>query len=248
MFSSKTTKFHKQVWVIMLFSLFFSSPSFSQPPNKSERVPWKPPLKGEAPAFRNTDWRPSYHVPKGWRPRYFHYETRYRLVETSYFGPVIETFADGTASWISRPLNHKFDKTSPSCINWVWSADKLPTITKSETTFEGDDYALRVYVFGRLENGKSYGFTYVWSQEHKKGDIWKSPYSDNKIMSLRSGENLTDELIYESRNLTKDIKQALGAIPVTIAGIAIMTDSDASNTLAKARISPISVGACRLIS
>jgi len=237
-----------QVFLIFVSYLFLSHSAFAQPPKKSERVQWQPPQPGQVPAFRKTNWRPGYHVPKGWRARYFHYETRYQIVKTSYFGSILETFADGTASWITRPLKHKFDKASPSCINWAWSADTLPAIKAPEATYEGDDYALRLYVFGRLKNGKQYGFSYVWSQEHKKGEIWKSPYSDNKIMSLRSGENHIGGLIYESRNLTKDLQLALGAPPETITGIAIMTDSDASNSVAKARISPVEIGTCMLVS
>ncbi|GAB5456048.1 MAG: hypothetical protein Hens2KO_22770 [Henriciella sp.] len=159
-------------------------------------------------------------------------------------GPVIETYADGTASWISRRFHHLFKPDESTCINWAWSADKLPDLKAPETTMQGDDFAIRLYVFGRTATGARYGFNYVWTNEQDPGSIWTSPFSKNRLMALQKGPNTTGAMINESRDLIADLEAATGMTPSTINSIAIMTDSEGSDSVAAARITEVLIGPC----
>lgn len=214
--------------------------ALAEPPPRGERAPNVDPAPGERPAFARSGWRPGYAIPPGWRPRYMYYESRYRVLD----GSVIEATSDGTASWISRPLAHRFDDKTKACLNWDWSADKLPVLAAKEETREGDDFAIRLYVFGKLKSGKNYGFNYVWSVQHEPGAVWTSPFSSNRVMALRKGLNRSGKLLAESRNVAADLKKALGGQPATIESVAVMADSDSGGSVTAARISEITLGKC----
>ena len=227
------------------FGLSMTGLCRAEPPPRDQRAPFTEGSRNSPPAFLQTDWRPGYAVPEPWRPRYYYYETRYRQIDTP-IGPVIETYSDGTASWILRPFKHVFDSEESTCINWMWSADTLPTLTAPETTKAGDDFAIRLYVFGWTVSGKRYGFNYVWTTEQDPGSIWKSPYSSNKLMALQKGANRSGEMIAESRDLDADLKAATGDSPRTVEAIAIMTDTEGSSSVAAARISEVLIGTCQM--
>lgn len=227
----------------LLVGLEAIEPAISEPPPRSERAPFTLGSRDKPPAFWESGWRPGYEIPPSWRPRYFYYETRYQTVNTV-LGPVIETYADGTASWISRRFDHTFDPDEQTCINWAWSADRLPDLKASETTMSGDDFAIRLYVFGQAKSGEAYGFNYVWSTQQDPGSIWTSPFSDNRLMALRRGPNTTGDMVSESRDLAADLEAATGIVPSTIHAIAIMTDSEGSDSVAAARITEVVIGPC----
>lgn len=159
-------------------------------------------------------------------------------------GRVIESYADGTASWLLRHIRFDLKDPQNSCLNWSWSADELPVVNASETTLAGDDFAARIYVFGSLEDGTHFGFNYVWSTQMHAGAVWKSPWTDNHLMSLRQGANPTGQMLHESRPLLDDISRAYGRTPLAIRSIALMTDSEQTGSVAKARFGPVEVGAC----
>jgi Protein of unknown function (DUF3047) len=231
--------------LLFLFGLtiVYSLPAFPEPPPRGERAPTSArPNSGPAP-FWATGWSPGYPVPSAWSPRYFHYETRYTAaVEGDEL--VFETFADGTASWIARSLLQDLTAKPDECLNWRWSADQLPILNAPEDSLRGDDFAARVYVFGQFENGDPFGFNYVWSSGKRQGETWKSPWSENKLMALRSGTNQAGDIVAESRSTTEDIWRAYGKTPIRINGIALMTDSEGSNSVAAARISLPQFGPC----
>ena len=228
-------------------TLLLAFATFAAPPPRAERTPWVLHWPGRdtgtpAPFFQ-AGWRPGYTILAGWAPRYFYYATKYDVVPTPY-GPIIETYADGTASWISRPFRHVFQGDETTCINWVWSADQLPDLKADERSMAGDDFAIRLYVFGRLETGESYGFDYVWSVQSLPGDVWTSPFTANKLMALRKGPNPTGVLVGESRNLIGDLEYALGVRPADIRMVVVMTDSEGSDSVARGRIWQIATGEC----
>ncbi len=222
-----------------------TSPALAEPPPRSERAPPSAgPDSGPAP-FWATGWKPGYPVPSAWWPRYFHYETRYTATVLDN-ELVFETFADGTASWIARQLPQDLKATPNECLNWRWSADQLPARTQPEDSLQGDDFAARVYVFGEFEGGGEFGFNYVWSIEKQPGEVWKSPWSDNKVMALRRGANPGGDLIMESRSVSADIEQAYGKVPARITGVALMTDAEGTGSVAAARIGLPKFGACEI--
>lgn len=153
----------RQTLIAATLAAFVSGLSaFAEPPPRDKRAPPSAgPNSGPAP-FWATGWKPGYPVPSAWTPRYFHYETRYTaFIENGEL--IFETFADGTASWISRPLSHDLVAKPDHCLNWRWSAVRLPSLTDREDTLKGDDFAARIYVFGQFEDGERCGFNYVRS-------------------------------------------------------------------------------------
>jgi len=215
----------------------------AEPPPRDQRAPWTESRPGEVPAFRQTGWRPGYAIPPGWRPRYFYYESKYEWVDDG-LGPILHASSDGTASWIMTQLEYDFDLEEPTCLNWAWSADTLPVLNADESTKAGDDFAIRFYVFGQTMSGEPYGFNYVWAVQHQQGEIWTSPFSDNKLMALQSGPNTTGRMVPESRNVVDDLERATGERPANIRAIAIMSDSEGSQSTSAARMSQFQIGEC----
>lgn len=230
--------FSKSLYLVLLLAT--GGMAFAEPPPRAERAPPSSSPDTWPPPFRQTDWQPGYYVPPGWQARYFHYETRYQFKPTDK-GPIVESYADATASWISAPIRLQFPQDAETgegprdCIQWQWSADSLPEHRVDETTLEGDDFAARVYFFGELEDGSRFGFNYVWSTQQAPGTIWKSPWTSNKIMALRQGPNTSGELVLETRDLVADLETALGQKPRRIDSFAFMTDTEHSGSIGKAR-------------
>jgi hypothetical protein len=236
----------RQTLIAAIVAAFVSGLSaVAEPPPREERAPPSAGPNTGPPPFWATGWKPGYPVPSAWSPRYFHYETRYTaIIEKGEL--IFETFADGTASWISRPLPHDFVEKPHDCLNWRWSAVRLPSLTDWEDTLKGDDFAARIYVFGQFEDGEPFGFNYVWTTEKMQGEVWKSPWSENRLMALRHGENPSGAMLSESRSVLADVSHAFGKIPANIEGIALMTDAEGSNSEAAARISLPKLGPCDL--
>lgn len=240
--------FSKSVCAGLLFLM--GGMAFAEPPPRAERAPPSSSPETWPPPFRQTDWQPGYFVPPGWQARYFHYETRYQFKPEPGKGLIIESYADATASWIVTPFRLQFRQDTETgeeardCITWWWSADSLPEHSVDETTLEGDDFAARIYFFGELEDGSRFGFNYVWSTQQAPGTVWKSPWSSNKMMALRQGPNISGELVPESRDLVADLEAALGQKPRLVDSFAIMTDTEHSGSVGKARISLPTIVPC----
>lgn len=239
--------FSKSVCAGLLF--LTGGMAFAEPPPRAERAPPSSSPDTWPPPYRQTDWKPGYAVPQGWQARYFHYETRYQF-KTTDKGRIVESYADATASWISAPVRLQFSQNSETgeqgraCIQWRWSADSLPEVRADETTLEGDDFAARMYFFGELEDGSRFGFNYVWATQQAPGTVWKSPWTSNKIMALRQGPNTSGELVLETRDLVADLEAALGQKPRLLDSFAIMTDTEHSGSVGKARISLPTIVPC----
>lgn len=233
----------KRLIALLTGSFLLGCLAAAEPPPRDQRAPTSS-SPSQRPPFWDTGWQPSYRVPAGWQARYFHYETKYEVLQTD-DGLVFSTYADGTASWIGRALFAQLDPDAPLCLNWSWSADELPTLTEPEDSLAGDDFAIRLYVFGALENGRNFGFNYVWSNDHPRGAVWTSPWSSNRLMSLQQGPNPGGEMRQESRNLIADILHATGERPVQLHSIAIMSDAEGSDSVARARITPVTFSECK---
>jgi hypothetical protein len=118
-------------------------------------------------------------------------------------------------------------------LRWRWRAQKFPEGT-NEQKKSGNDSVLAVYVgFGGWLD--PHAIKYIWSDTLPLGIIFDSPHSSKtKVIVVRSGRAQTEEWITEERNLLADSKKilAIREKPPLARGIAVLTDSDNTNSWA----------------
>ena len=125
---------------------------------------------------------------------------------------------------------------------------KFPEISDKSSEGSGwiekDDYAARIYViFPRLSFNLTRCLQYVWDKKLPEGTIMTSPYWDNiKLIVVESGEKNLGEWVHEERNIYEDYKQAFGREPGRVGAIAIMTDTDNTQSTAEAHYKELKVG------
>jgi hypothetical protein len=158
----------------------------------------------------------------------------------------LSAYSDDSASGIFYDI--KFDPKEFPMMSWQWKVLKFPTKSSGEHAGSGwiekDDYAARIYViFPRLSFNLTRCLQYVWDKELPAGTIMTSPYWDNiKLIIVESGEKNLGKWIYEERNIYEDYKLAFGREPGRVGAIAIMTDTDNTQSMAEAHYKELKVG------
>lgn len=174
-----------------------------------------------------------------WQRRDFADGTRYRLVHAEERSFVRARADDGATA-----LYHavEIDLTETPWLEWSWRVDRLPSGTASERSKAGDDYGARIYVvqeglFGRLTAN---ALNYVWGRRRPVGSRWPNAFTERAMMfAVASGRERLGEWVTHRRNVRADWQAAFGEKPERIHGIAIMTDSDNTDTRAAARYGTI---------
>lgn len=164
-----------------------------------------------------------------WKEQVFNEPTRYELVEEGQSG-VLRAASRQSASALYQRLTVDLDKTP--YLNWRWKVEK--TLGELDEQMKvGDDFAARIYVVVspmpfRL---KPRSLNYVWAGNTPIGGHWQSPYSqDIVLMALQSGNERAGQWMYEKRNVREDLKRYFGEDIRYVEGIAIMTDTDNSQS------------------
>lgn len=116
-------------------------------------------------------------------------------------------------------------------LRWRWRSQIFPEGT-NEREKTGNDNVLAVYVvLGGWPIPRS--IKYIWSDTLPVGEIFDSPHSSKtKVIVVRSGRSMMGKWITEERNVLVDYRSVLGdggKDPVA-KGIALLTDSDDTNT------------------
>jgi len=170
---------------------------------------------------------------KGWDVKHFAGETEYTLVDKD-GEQVVKALSQASASALFKKIRIDLDKTP--YLNWSWLvARHLQPINEREK--EGDDYAARVYVIidGGVFFWKTRALSYVWSSYQPKGTTWPNAYTTNaKMLALESGDKNLGRWLAEKRNIRKDLRSQFGEDLRFIDGVALMTDTDNSQTSAVA--------------
>jgi hypothetical protein len=119
-------------------------------------------------------------------------------------------------------------------LSWRWKVTRRLS-NHRERLKSGDDYAARVFVgfdddpFSR----DSRSLCYVWASKEPVGAVYPSPYSPNVMtIVLRNGKDGTGEWASETRNIVEDFQRAFGTSPRTLHAVAVMVDTD--NTQSRA--------------
>jgi len=135
-------------------------------------------------------------------------------------------------------------------ISWSWKVSQFPAKASTarpskKSWIERDDYAVRVYViFPALIFTNTKCLEYVWAEDIPAGTVLTSPFFNNiKLIVLESGAKNLGQWVSEERNIFNDYKLAFKREPSVNAGaIALMTDSDNTQSQAEGYYADIRVG------
>ncbi len=158
----------------------------------------------------------------------------------------LAAYSDDTASGIFYRI--RFNPKQLPMISWKWKVLKFPKKGKlscgGSGWIEQDDYAARLYViFPKLSFNLTKSLEYVWDKSLPVGTIKESPYSKNiKIIIIESGSKSMNKWVHEKRNIYEDYKKAFGREPGKVGAIAIMTDTDNTQSTAEAHYDELKVG------
>ncbi len=151
-------------------------------------------------------------------------------------------------------MGHSSDAASALCVpmaiplgekvnlSWRWKVTRGLAGNSSERVKSGDDYAARVLVSFSpdLLKKDSQTLCYVWAGREAVSSIYPSPYSSHvTTIVLESGSQRFGEWVTETRDIVADYPQAFGRLPDAVYGIAVMVDTDNTNSRATAWFSDI---------
>lgn len=146
------------------------------------------------------------------------------------------------ASGLIRKI--EIDPKAYPVIKWSWKIGH--TVKKgNERLKNGHDFSARLYVvFPRGFFAGARAIEYVWGNVMHKGEMLRSPYSNNMAMiAVDSGEELAGHWVSHRRNFAEDYHAAFGEEAPKVGAIAIMTDSDNTHESALGYYGDISVTA-----
>ena len=130
-------------------------------------------------------------------------------------------------------------------LQWRWRVKQLPTGANERAEKTNDSAAAVYVVFDSTLLPRA--IKYVWSASLPVGTRVKSPvYWRSRVVVLQSGTTHIGEWQHEVINYYQDYKDFFGEEPGKVVGIAILTDSDTTKSVAEAYyddFSLLSVGA-----
>ncbi len=165
-----------------------------------------------------------------WQAHRFNGATRYDFIDANP-PTVLRAESQGSASGLY--LMKKIDLLQTPYLNWSWRVDK-PLLELAEQNKSGDDFSARVYVI--IDGGwwfwRTRAISYVWSSQANIHSPWPNPYVGRKAMmiALRSGQDQPKTWYHEKRHILQDFETIFGEHPRYIDAVAIMTDTDDSQT------------------
>lgn len=165
-----------------------------------------------------------------WKNKSFNGESSYQLTQVD--GKYVIT-ARSQQSASARYYKNKIDLTKTPYLNWSWRVAELPDTTSDDSTKSGDDYAARIYVI--FKTGFAFwniaSLNYVWANQRPKEDHWHNAYTNKVILhAVDSGSESLGEWRSYKYNVAEDIKKYWGKEINTLTTIAIMADSDDSQS------------------
>lgn len=185
--------------------------------------------------------------------------TSYTLVNDQNVN-VVKAESNESASGLTKVV--QFNPKEYPYLSWRWKVNKAISDT-DVTSKSGDDYAARIYVMFKYdikdlpEDEQSrvnwYKFfngvlpplatiNYIWGNKMEQGRIVSSPYTERvKMIILKNKKSLLQKWYVEERNIYEDYKKAFGEEPKDVISIAIMTDTDNTNSMAESYFGDIVV-------
>lgn len=175
----------------------------------------------------------------GWSEQNFAGSVTYQAVSAEGVGQVLQGTAEAAASGYG--LEQRFDITPETTLSWRWRVLEAPAVGATEKTKATDDFPARVYVIRKGPFGllSTQSLVYVWSQTSPPDSLWDSPYTSKvKMMAVQpaDGDQGWSEV---RRNLAADWQRAFGKPLDRLDGVALMVDSDNTQTRAQAQFERI---------
>ncbi len=169
-----------------------------------------------------------------WKEEVFEGRTDYSIQEID-GKKVLQASSRNSASGMMRKT--RVDLWQYPYLNWQWKIDnRLPV--RNETTKEGDDYPVRIYVIidGKSRVWKTKSLSYVWSRGVAKGNAWPNAFADRNVvmLSVRDGSDETKTWYKEKRNVLQDVQRYLSPEIRYIDIVAVMTDTDNTHSFVNA--------------
>lgn len=150
--------------------------------------------------------------------------------------------ADANNLSIAISYEKKWNMGDYPILRWSWRAVIFPNAS-NEQIKSGNDSVLGLYVvLSGLPSVKA--IKYIWSDTLPVGSTFNSPYSSGtKMIVIRSGRELACTWVVEERNVLSDYERVFGkeAKRQVAQGIAILTDSDNTNSRAVGDYAEISI-------
>lgn len=130
-------------------------------------------------------------------------------------------------------LSHTFQPKEFPLLRWRWRAEQLPSGADERAAATNDSAAAVYVVFDSRLLPRA--IKYVWSSTLLVGMRMDSPtYWRAKVVVLQSGSANPGEWRQETVNLYEDYKKLFGFEPGEAQGIAVLTDSDTTRSVADA--------------
>jgi hypothetical protein len=170
----------------------------------------------------------------GWEKQSSDGETQYQL-ETMGDLTVLKANSQASASGMFKEQRVDLEKTP--FLNWSWRiTNHLKGL--SEQSKSGDDYAARLYVVvkGGLAFWQTKAINYVWASNTLKETSWPNAFAGEQLMmlALRGPEATLNAWQTEKRNVRADLHRLFGEDIRYIDAVALMTDTDNSQSQASA--------------
>lgn len=168
-----------------------------------------------------------------WNQRKFTSSVTDYSLDTTDNQTVLTARSASSASMLYKKVQIDLNKTP--YLNWRWQVAKTFPHNTNEQHRDGDDFPARVYIAIKpaLLEIKPRAISYVWASHAKQFSTWPNPFTKNVMtLALQSGDAHAGQWQSEKRNLKEDIQQLFGMPIEMIEGIAIMSDTDNTNSSA----------------
>lgn len=155
---------------------------------------------------------------------------------------VLQVTSERAAAGMWRPLT--LDPARVATVSWRWKVAAPIPDNSRERSRAGDDYAARLFVTfeGEPFSRRSRALCYVWAATEAAGSVFRSPYARNVAMVvLQRGGRQAGRWVREERNVVADYWAAFGEAPSRVTGVALMVDTDDTQSRAVAWFDGISL-------
>ncbi|MBI5048241.1 MAG: DUF3047 domain-containing protein [Deltaproteobacteria bacterium] len=172
-------------------------------------------------------------VPAEWRIKEWKGKADAQIVNDDTAKGALNLKSNATSTALYKEIS--LDIKDYPYLNWRWKITKIPTngdVRKKET----DDEAAQIYVvfpkFPSQINSRMLG--YIWDSNAPAGsEITSAKLSTTKYIVVKSGAQELGKWFSEKRNVYDDYKRLFGEEPPMVGSIALMIDSDDTETSAE---------------
>jgi hypothetical protein len=172
-----------------------------------------------------------------WKEKSFKGKNTYEVVREG-DRLAIRASSDATASALMYEV--EYDPRRWPRLRWTWKIDQVVSRGDAANK-ETDDFAARVYVvFPSWAFWRTTALNYVWANRLPQGHVVANAYTENAMMiAVESGPDHVGKWVEEEVNVWEDYRRAFGKDPPKAGAVAIMTDTDNTESRVTAWYGPI---------